>query len=93
MAKLKLSEDIRPLTEFRSNMAAVIGQVRETGRPVVLTEHGRSAAVLLGVRDYEALLEELELLRDVRTAEQQLAAGKGVAQTRAKSELKRRLKR
>ena len=93
MAKIKLSEDIRPLTEFRSNMAAVIGQVRETGRPVVLTEHGRSTAVLLGVRDYEALVEELELLRDVRTSEQQLAAGKGVVQTRARSELKRRLKR
>jgi len=93
MAKIKLSEDIRPLTEFRSNMAAVIGQVRETGRPVVLTEHGRSTAVLLGVRDYEALVEELELLRDVRTSEQQLAAGKAVAQTRARSELKRRLKR
>jgi prevent-host-death family protein len=91
MVKLKPSEDIVPLTEFRANMAATIGQLRDTGRPVVLTEHGRSAAVLLGISDYEALLDEVDLLRDVRTAEEQLAAGEGVAHTRAKAELKRRL--
>ena len=93
MVELKPSEDIVPLTEFRANMAATIGQLRDTGRPVVLTEHGRGAAVLLGIADYEALLDEVDLLRDVRTAEEQLAAGEGVAHIRAKAELKRRLSR
>jgi len=92
MVKLKPSEDIVPLSEFRANMAATIGQLRDTRRPVVLTEHGRSAAVLLGVSDYEALLDEVDLLRDIRTAEGQLAEGKGVPHTRAKVELKQRLK-
>jgi prevent-host-death family protein len=92
MVKLKLSEDIIPLSEFRSNMAATISQLRDTRRPVVLTEHGRSAAVLLGISDYEALLDEVDLLRDIRTAEAQLAAGEGVSNTRAKADLKRRLK-
>lgn len=93
MSKIKPSEDIRPLSEFRAKMAAFIDQVRNTGRPVVLTERGRSAAVLLGVTEYEDLLEELELLRDVRTAERQLAKGRGVAHGRAKAELKRRLRK
>ena len=92
MPKLKLSEDIRPLSEFRANLATLIDQVRDSGRPLVLTEHGRSAAVVLGVSEYEALMEELELLRDVRTAERQLATGRGVAHGRAKSDLKRRLR-
>ena len=91
MVKLKPSEDIVPLTEFRANMAATIDQLRDTGRPVVLTEHGRSAAVLLGISDYESLLDEVDLLRDVRTAEGQLTEGEGVAHTRARSELKRRI--
>ncbi len=93
MPKVKPSEDIRPLSEFRAKMAAFIDQVRDTGRPVVLTEHGRSAAVLLSVSEYEALVEELELLRDVRIAEQQLACGRGMAHGRAKTELKRRLRK
>jgi len=92
MVKLKPSEDIVPLSEFRANMAATISQLRDTGRPVVLTEHGRGAVVLLGISDYEALLDEVDLLRDIRTAEEQLAAGKGVSNTRAKADLKRRLK-
>ncbi len=92
MIKLKPSEDIVPLSEFRANMAATMSQLRDTGRPVVLTEHGRSAAVLLGISDYEALLEEVDLLRDIRTAEEQLAAGEGVPNTRAKADLKRRFK-
>ena len=92
MVKLKPSEDIVPLSEFRANMAATLGQLRDTGRPVVLTEHGRSAAVLLGISEYEALLDEVDLLRDIRTAEEQLAAGGGVPHTRAKTELKQRFK-
>jgi prevent-host-death family protein len=93
MSRVKPSEDIRPLSEFRAKMAAFIDQVRNTGRPVVLTERGRSAAVLMGVTEYEDLMEELELLRDVRTAERQLAKGRGVPHGRAKAELKRRLRK
>ena len=92
MVKLKPSEDIVPLSEFRANMAATLSQLRDTGRPVVLTEHGRSAAVLLGISDYEALLDEVDLLRDIRTAEEQLASGDGVPHTQAKAELRRRVK-
>ena len=93
MPRVKPSTDIQPLSEVRANLASYIDQVRQTGRPVVLTEHGRGAAVLLGVTAYEALVEELELLRDVQTAEEQLAAGRAIGHTRAKRELRRRLAR
>jgi prevent-host-death family protein len=78
MGRVDLREDLKPLSEFRANAAAVIAQVRRTKRPVVLTQHGRSAAVLLDVDEYEALLERVELLQDVQTAEHQLAAGQGI---------------
>lgn len=76
-AKLKPTRDIQPVTEFRANAAQFIEQVRETGEPVILTQHGRSAAVLLDVASYEALMDELALLRDVRQAEAEVASGKG----------------
>lgn len=76
MAKLKPSRDIQPVTEFRANAAQFIQQVQETGQPVVLTQHGRSAAVLLDVTSYEAMVDELALLRDVRQGEEQVARGK-----------------
>ena len=65
MASLRVSEDIRSLSEFRANVAAFVEQVRRTHRPLVLTQHGRSRAVLLDVAEYERLVERAELLEDV----------------------------
>lgn len=75
MASLRPSTDVRPVTEFRANTSAVIEQMHSTKRPVVLTQHGRSTAVLLDVGVYEGLLDEIEFLRDLRVAEEQIAAG------------------
>jgi antitoxin YefM len=78
MALFRPSADVRPVTEFRANASAVLEQVNTTKRPVVLTQHGRSAAVLLDIDVYESLIDELEVLRGVGTAEQQLDAGMGI---------------
>ena len=67
-------------------------RVQRTRRPVVLTQHGRSVAVLLDVREYDALLERLELLHDVQTAEKQIATGRGVAHSRAHGTVPGRLR-
>ncbi|MBX3175592.1 MAG: type II toxin-antitoxin system Phd/YefM family antitoxin [Gemmatimonadaceae bacterium] len=90
---MKPSRDIQPVTEFRANSAQVIRQVRETGAPVFLTQNGRGAAVLLDVESYEAMIEELELLRDIRTSEAQLATGKGRSHSTVAKSLKARLAR
>jgi prevent-host-death family protein len=91
-----LDEDIRPVTEFRENAATLIRQVQESKRPLVLTQRGHSAAVLLDVGEYEKLVGELELRREVEAAEKELAAGKGVAHAQVAErivELARRLDR
>ena len=84
MAHPRFAQDIQPLADFRAHIAAVVRRVRRTRRPVVLTQHGRSAAVLVDVREYDALIERLELLEDVRTAEEQLADRRGVSHARAR---------
>jgi hypothetical protein len=48
---------------------------------------------LLDVTEYERLLSEIELLRDVREAEDQIAAGAVLSNRDAKAELRRRLRR
>ena len=76
MATVRPTEDIQPLTAFRANAASFVERVRETGRPLVLTQHGRSSAVLLGAAEYENLIDELETLRDLRISDRQIAEGK-----------------
>jgi len=78
MALLRPSVDVRPITEFRSHTSAVLAQLQRTKRPVILTQHGRSAAVLLDVAAYEALVDEVAVIRDVHTAEAQMDAGMGI---------------
>jgi len=78
MALLRPSADVRPVTEFRANTSAVLEQIHATKRPVILTQHGRSAAVLLDVGVYESLIDEVAVIRDIRVAEAQLDAGMGI---------------
>jgi prevent-host-death family protein len=93
MPKLKPTRDIQPVTEFRAKAAQFIEQVQQTGQPVVLTQHGRSAAVLMDVESYEAMVEELALLRDVRLAEEQIAAGKTRSHSVVAKTLRERLRK
>jgi antitoxin YefM len=93
MGRPKYDTDIRPVSEFRANAAGLIEQLRESGRPLILTQRGHSAAVVLDVRAYEQMIEEIELLRDVHESEKQLAGGKGVSNRDAKAQLRRRFSR
>ena len=78
------------MTEFRANAAQFIEQVQSTGEPVILTQHGRSAAVLLDIESYESMIDELALLRDVRAAEEQVAGGKGLSHAAVARKLRAR---
>jgi len=91
MTQVRPTEDIQPLTAFRANVAAFVEQVRATGRPLVLTQHGRGAAVLLGAADYEALVDELELLRDIAVAEREIEAGEAIPHDEVERRLSERL--
>jgi len=93
MPRILPTEDIRSLSDFRSNVSSFVNQVRQTKRPMVLTQHGRSAAVLLDVGAYEALVERAELLEDIRVAEEEIKAGKGIPHSKIKEELMGRFKR
>jgi prevent-host-death family protein len=62
---IDLEADIKPVTDFRSNSAAMLAQVRDSGRPIILTQRGRSAAVVLDIRTYQSMVDELDELRDI----------------------------
>lgn len=87
MSRIQLDEDIRPLSEFRANVSAFIDKVRETKRPLVITQRGKSAAILIDVTEYEALLQKIELLMDIHLAEKQISDGQGIDHPDAKSQI------
>jgi antitoxin YefM len=72
MERIELDKDVKPISEFRANATNLIEQVNKTKRPLVITQHGKSSAVLLDVREYEALLDKIELLSDLAEAEEDI---------------------
>jgi prevent-host-death family protein len=64
---LSLVEDIVPIGEFKTHASAYVRRVRETRGPVVITQNGRAAAVVVSAERYE----ELEYREYVRAAIQE----------------------
>lgn len=54
--------DIVPVTEVKRNAAQVLDQLRQDKRPVLITEHGRAAAILLDIGSYEELTKRADIL-------------------------------
>ena len=93
MSKVRIDEDIRPLSEFRAGVASFVRQVRESRRPMVLTQRGRGVAVLMDAHEFESMQERLEILEDICRAEEQLAADEGVPHGEAKARVLKELAR
>jgi antitoxin YefM len=93
MTRIQLDEDIKPLSEFRANVTMMIEKVRTTKRPLVITQRGKSAAVLVNVTEYEALLQKIELLTDIQTAEKQIEDELGVDHETAKRQILSRIEK
>jgi len=91
MRKLKIDQDIRPLSEVRNAMAAFIKQVHDTKRPLIITQHGKGVAVLLGANEFEAMQEKIELLSDIQTSLNQMAKGEGISHRYAKEKILKRV--
>ncbi len=51
-----------PIREFRSNLSELLSDVADRRDHVLVTRHGRPAAVLVPVDEYEALEETAEIL-------------------------------
>jgi prevent-host-death family protein len=84
MQRLRVDQDIRPLSEFRAGVATFFKQIKETKRPLVITQHGKGVGVLLGVQEYEEMQETIELLQDVQKSVAQINEGQGIEHNKAK---------
>lgn len=73
---IKIKEDIKPLSLFRTDPASVLRQVRENQRPVVITERGRPSAVLVDVEEYEKQKEKMELMEAILEGERDFREGR-----------------
>jgi len=71
--------EIVPITDLRRDSSAVLKRVRASREPVIITQRGRAAAVLLSVEEYERTENERQLLLLLARGEKEMAQGTGHA--------------
>ena len=75
-AAVKFSQDVVPLGDMKVNPGKVVRRVDETGRPVLLTSHGRGVAVVQSLSEFEAAQEERDFMRAVVAGLADIDAGR-----------------
>jgi antitoxin YefM len=93
MKRVRVNEDIRPMSEFRTGIASFLKQIHDTKRPMIITQHGKGVAVLLDAGEYEAMQERIELLQDIHTSIGQIEDGQGVDHDQAKRAILNRIRK
>jgi prevent-host-death family protein len=69
--------EIMPVTDLRQDAAGALKRVRASKQPIVITQRGRAAAIMLSVEAYERGEHERQLLRLLARGEKEIAAGQG----------------
>ncbi len=69
--------EIVTVSDLRQDAARVLKRVQASQQPLVITQRGRAAAIMLSVETYERLSHNQDLLDLLARGEQEIAAGAG----------------
>ncbi|MDO4331075.1 MAG: type II toxin-antitoxin system Phd/YefM family antitoxin [Eubacteriales bacterium] len=67
---------IRPSSDLRNHYSEISKECRESRKPVIITVNGRGDTAVMGLQDYYQMKSELELLRTLAEAEEDVANGR-----------------
>lgn len=65
MPNLRVAEDIVPLSLFKAKAADLLKKMSETGAPIVITQNGRAAGVLLSPAEFDRLTERARFVNAI----------------------------
>ena len=71
-----MESNIRPSADLRNKYNEISKQCRETREAVIITVNGRGDTEVLGLQDYKQMKAELELLRTLAEAEDDVQHGR-----------------
>ena len=69
--------NILPISDLRQDAAKVLKKLRDNKEPIIITQRGRAAAVIIGVEAYEKSEHDKELLRLLVKGDMEIEIGEG----------------
>jgi len=88
-----LSESIRPVSDFRRDLPQFLKKLQQNRHPIILTQRGRSVAVLIDIESYERLDYESRFRAAVREGLEDLQHGRTIPHEQVMEEMHKRLRR
>ena len=76
MKPLHFSEDIVPIGELKTQTSRVLRKLKDSHRPVVITQNGRPAAVLISPEDFDRMREKDRFMAAVQQGLADAEAGR-----------------
>jgi len=69
--------DIIPVSDLRRDAAKILKHLKNSKEPLIITQRGRAAAVMLSVETFERSEHDKELLRLLAKGEREIGIGEG----------------
>ena len=90
MEYVRVAEDIVPLSEFKAHASQLLEKASRPGAPIVSTQNGRAAAVLVSPAEYDALTEKVRFAAAVAEGLADAEAGRSTDHLSMVAEMKAR---
>lgn len=75
MRTINISQDIVPVSEFKTAISKWLRIIRDKNHPIVITQNGRPAGVLISPAEYDKLIYNKMFTESVKRGIQDIKAG------------------
>jgi prevent-host-death family protein len=90
--KINVARDIVPIGEFKTHASEMLRVLEQTGRPLVITQHGRPKAVVVSPEEFEELSYTRYVREKVEAGIRSTEVGKTHSLAAARAHLKKRIR-
>ena len=80
------------VTTLKRKATELIADLQDTHDPIMITQHGKPAAVLVDMQTFEEMNRRISVLEGIALGENAIRSGRVVSQSEAKSRLSKWLR-
>ncbi len=77
------------VTTLKRQATRLLSDLRDSGEPVLITEHGKPAAYLVDVDSYEFMQHRMQILEGIARGERAVLEKRTFSKTEAKKKMKK----
>jgi prevent-host-death family protein len=77
------------VTTLKRQAARLLAELRKSGEPILITEHGKPAAYLVDVDSYEFMQHRMEILEGIARGERAILENRTFSQDEARAKMKK----